>query len=48
MANKNTLELDFDEAETIERYLSSYENHSHLEETKAKPPEKEPKDINHY
>jgi hypothetical protein len=52
--NKNTLALNFDEAETIERELSSYEHHSHTKETKTigkrpllltKPPEKEPKDI---
>jgi hypothetical protein len=34
MANKNTLELDFDEAEIVERELSSYEHPSHTEETK--------------
>jgi hypothetical protein len=33
--NKNTLALNFDEAETIERELSSYEHHSHSEETKT-------------
>jgi hypothetical protein len=53
-ANKNTLALNFDEVETVEGELSSYEHHSHTEEAKmtgkrplllTKPPKKEPKDI---
>jgi hypothetical protein len=34
-ANKNTLALNFDEAETVERELSSYDHHSHPEEIKS-------------
>jgi hypothetical protein len=54
IGNKNTLALNFDDAKTIERELSSYDHHSHYEETKSarnkpllltKPPKKEPKDI---
>jgi hypothetical protein len=53
-ASRNTLALNFDEAEIIERELSSYEHHPHSEEISSvgnkpllltKPPEKEPKDI---
>jgi hypothetical protein len=48
------LALNFDEVETVERELSSYDHHSHSEEIRSarkkpllltKPPEKEPKDI---
>jgi hypothetical protein len=53
-ANKNTLDLNFDEDEKVERELFSYDNHSHLEEIKlagnkpfllTKPPKREPNDI---
>jgi hypothetical protein len=53
-ANKNTLALNFDEAETMEKELSTYDQHLHYEDTKsagkkpfmlAKPPNKESKDI---
>jgi hypothetical protein len=54
MDKNNTLALNFDEAEIVERELSSYEHYLHTEETKmarkrplllTKPPKKEPKDI---
>jgi hypothetical protein len=53
-SNKNTLALKFDEAETVERELSAYDQHPCYEETKSvgkkpllltKPPDKESKDI---
>jgi hypothetical protein len=52
--NKNTLSLNFDEVETMERDLSSYDQHPRYDETKsarkkplllAKPPNRESKDI---
>jgi hypothetical protein len=54
-SNRNTLALNFDEAETVERELSTYEQHARYKETKSagkkpllltKPPDKESKDIN--
>jgi hypothetical protein len=53
-ARRNTLDLNFDEDETIEKELSSYDNHPYSGETKSarkqpllltKPHEKEPRDI---
>jgi len=51
-ANRDTLALNFDESETIEREISSYNHHSHSKETRldgtlplVKPPKKELKDI---
>jgi hypothetical protein len=53
-ANRDTLVVNFDEAETVERELPSYDHHPHYEEIKSvgkkpslltKPPKKESKDI---
>jgi hypothetical protein len=33
--NTNNLALDFDESKMVERELSSYDHHSHLEEIKS-------------
>jgi len=52
---KTNLTLNFDEAKTIEREISSYDHHPHSREIRSarnklllvkKPPQKEPKDIN--
>ena len=52
--NRNTLALNFDEVEMVEREISSYDHHSHSEETilygkksllLTKPPKKDLRDI---